>query len=329
MNLETKPHNTYKSEITFLSIMTLILGINCIFFGYLLLPVAAGFYAALLSCEKKEGRILSYVLPLIPPTLSAFVLNTFYSLESIAYVIIGLMIYIGFQKKHNKTTTVLVSTLALLLLMFISFILLALNETGGTFKFEAIKGFYDDAYSSGKIKFTQYLTSFTSTDQNGVVFYNFNASQAVDLYNSFIIMMLPILVIFALVSVGISTRILSSRVRKYNPDDTRLVGWKFVTSPFIAYSYIVITVLAAISQTGVVGISLSFVATILMALYFYIGICATFNFISSKKGKRFAIILITLALFVFSSFTPQIISFIGVFVNNSAYKAKYSEKTGI
>ena len=62
-----------------------------------------------------------------------------------------------------------------------------------------------------------------------------------------------------------------------------------------------------------------------MVVYFYIGICAIFGFVTAKKGKKFAIILIIVLLLVFSSFAPQIISFIGVFVNNINYKAVNSK----
>ena len=88
------------------SILTTLI---CIFFGYLLLPIAAGFYAALLACEKKDGRILSYVLPLIPLVLGVFILNTFYTLEAISYVVIAWILYIGFDKKHKQKSTCLLA----------------------------------------------------------------------------------------------------------------------------------------------------------------------------------------------------------------------------
>ena len=324
MDLEIKSRRSYASEIAFLSIMTLVFGIGCIFFGYLLLPVASGFYAALLACEKREGRILSYVLPLIPITLSVFIINTFYSLDAIAYVVVGLIIYIGFEKKHNKAITTLISVIALLIMFFVSLIFVVLDQYG---QIKALTSFLGNSYKSGKNMFISYLTNSFSVDENGQMFNNYNPAEAVDIYNSFVISLIPLMVIFALASAAIAMRILASNVSKYNSEDKRLVGWKFVTSPFLAYSYLVLVVLSSLSQEGIVGISLSFIATIFMVIYFYVGLCATFNFISKKKSSGFAIVVIVGLFFVIQFSALEIISFIGVFVNNSAYKAKKAKKT--
>lgn len=318
MNFQTKAHCSYKSEIAFLSSMTLIFGFCCLFFGYLILPIAAGFYAALLSVEKKESRVLSYIIPLIPLVVNIFI-NGFCSLEAIGYVLIGAIIFVGFDRKKSKSATAFLATLTLFLIMIISLLLFAFDNLG-TFKLSALTEFYVKLYDSYKEKFISFLTSYTTVDDKGFVFYNFNAAEAVDMYNSFVFSLLPLSIIFAFLAVGVATKLLDSRVRRYNYDDERLIDWRFVTSPFIAYSYIVITAFASLSSTGIVGVSLSFVSSILMAVYFYIGVCVIFAFISSKRGNRFAVLTIFLIIAVFYSFAPQIISFIGVFVNNVMYK---------
>lgn len=321
MDFQSKTPYSYKSEIAFLSIMTLIFGFCCLFLGYLILPVAAGFYAALLLIEKKESRVFSYIIPLIPLVVNVFV-NGFYSLEAIGYVIIGAIVYFGFDRNKSKASTVFFATLIFILLMIISLALLAFDELG-TFKISALADFYADLYESLKTKVIAFLTAYTSVDEEGFIFYNFNASQAVDMYNSFIFSLIPICVIFAFFTVGITIKIFHLRARRYDSSRERLFAWKFVTSPFIAYSYIAILALASLSSQGLVGISLTFVSSILMAVYFYIGICTVFRFISSKKGNRFAVFAIFMFIVIFYSFAPEIISFIGVFVNNSAYKSLY------
>lgn len=326
MNFEPQPTRTYKSELTFLSIMTLIFGFSCLIFGYLLLPVAAGFYAALLATEKKEGRILSYIIPLVLLLANVFI-NGFYSLEAISYVVVGAIIFYGFDRKKNKAYTVFFAVTALVVLMAFSFILLAYDKVG-TFKTSALSDFFIDLYETGKTKFVAFLTSFLSVDENGVTYYNYNPSEAVDMYNSFILMMIPMVAIFSLISVGISSRILGNRITKVNSKDERIEGWKFVTSPFIAYSYVVISIMTSISTQGIVGTALSFVASILMAVYFYIGISSLYGFITLKKSRAFAIVSIALVIFIFYSFAPQIIALIGVFVNNAIYKNHNSENAG-
>ena len=327
MDFHGKTRSTYRSELAFLSAMTLMFGLCCLFFGYLILPVAAGFYAALLYVEKKDSRVLSYIIPLIPLAVNVFV-NGFCSLEALSYVIIGVAIYIAFDRKINKATAVFFTTVILIIMMMISLALLAFDELG-TFEFSALSDFYIDLYESMKTKFVALLTSFTSVDDNGFVFHNFNASVAVDIYNSFVFSLVPLSVIFALFIVGLSMKLLMLRVKKYNEEDARLGSWKFVTSPFLAYSYIVLFAFSTLSSQGVVGLSISFVASILMAVYFYIGICTIFGFIASKKGSTFAILSIAAVLIIFNSFLTELISFVGVFINNSLYKTQNSSNAEI
>ena len=318
MNFQEKTHISYKSELAFLSVMTLLFGFCCLFFGYLTLPLAAGFYAVLLVFEKKENRFFSFVIPLIPLVVNVFI-NGFYSLEAIGYVVVGAVIFAGFERKKNKATTVFMATALLLLMMISSLALLAIDQLG-TLKISELSDFYIDLYESGKTKIIAVLTSFTSVDEEGFVFYNINPSDAVDMYNAFVLSLIPVFIIFALILVGITARIFSSRTKKYNDQDDAINNWRFITSPFLAYSYIAVLALSSLSSAGIVGVSLAFVSTILMAVYFYIGICVVFAFLSSKKGNMFAFLIIFAALAVFTSFAPQIISFIGVYVNNTVYK---------
>ena len=322
MNFEVKTRPTYKSELTFLIFMTLIFGFCCLIVGYLALPVAAGFYAALLSVEKKENRIFSYIIPLIPLVANVFI-NGFYSVEAVTYVAVGTIIFYGYDRRKNKAVISFIASVTVIAFIILSLAFLSFDKLG-TLKISAPLDFYHEFYEVGKLKFVDILTSFTSEDSENFVFYNFNAFEAVDMYNTFVIFCIPLLAILAFFTVGISSKILSSVMRKYNEEDERLVSWNFITTPFLAYAYLVITALSSLSSQGVVGVSLSFVSSILMAVYFYIGISATYTFIRVKKGTRFALIVIPAALVVFSSFLPQLISFIGVFVNNTIYKSKIS-----
>lgn len=318
MNSNIKKTTSYKSDLAFLSTMTFVSGFACLLFGYLLLPLAAGFYAALLTTEKKETRVLSYIIPLLNLVINIF-LNGFYSLEAISYVIVGAILFVGFDKRKSKAATVSFATLTLFFLMILSLVLFAFDKVG-TFKDFAIGDYFIDLYESGKTKFVEVATSFTSVDDEGVTFHQINAGDAVDIYNSAVFYLIPLTAIFAFALVGFSAKIQISRIRKTEKNDESLLHWRFVTPPFLAYSYLVITIFASLNSQGIIGISLLFVSLILMAVYFYIGVTFLYEFISLKKSRGFAIIAIILSILIFASYAPQIISFIGIFVNNRIYK---------
>lgn len=323
MNSETKIQSLYKSETVFLSIMTLVFGFLCLLFGYIMLPFAAGFYAALLAIEKRVTRFFSYVVPLIPLVINAFI-NGFYSLEAISYVVVGLIIFFGYDRQKNKAQAVFLATSALIALMVLSFVLYALDNVG-VFKISAVDEFTFDLYETGKIKFTEFVTSFKSNDDSGLIFQNFNSGEAVDMYNSLILSIIPLGIVFAFVLVGLSVKLFSYRIKKIDSQDEKLVSWKFSTPPFLAYSYIVIAIFASLSKAGILAISLSTVATVFMAIYFYIGFTALFGFVSAKKGRGFALTATVLTFLIFYSFAPQVISYIGVFVNNAIYRSENSD----
>lgn len=327
MNSLAKTQSSYKNEIAFLSIMTLVFGFLCLLFGYIMLPLAAGFYAALLAIEKKGTRFFSYVVPLLPLVVNVFI-NGFYSLEAISYVVIGFIIFLGYDRNKNKALTVFFATCALVLLIIASFILYALDNVG-VFKFSAIGEFVFNLYDTGKMKFIEFVTSFKTAEESGLILQNFNAGEAVDMYNSIILSIVPLGIVFAFVLVGISTKLLTYRIKKIDFQDEKIISWKFITSPFLAYSYIVIAIFASLSRSGILGISLSTVATVFMVIYFYIGFTSLFNFVSAKKGRRFAITATILTFLIFYSFAPQIISYIGVFVNNAAYHSKNSDDLNV
>ena len=232
MDFETKMNSAYKSELTFLSIMTVIFGFVNLFLGYLILPLAAGFYAALLLFEKKENRVLSYIIPLALLVINVFI-NGFYSVEAISYVIVGAIIFVGFDKKKNKAFTFFFATAALIVLMTFSLMLFAFDRVG-TFKISALNEFYLSVYESGKDMFVTFLTSFKTVDEEGFVFHNYNPSEAVEIYNAFVYSLIPFSIIFALIVVGLASKLLCSRVRKFNFKDERVNEWLFVTSPFLA-----------------------------------------------------------------------------------------------
>ncbi len=318
MNSSTEKTASYKSNLAFLSAMTFIFGFACLLCGYLALPVAAGFYAALLTIEKKDARVLSYLIPLLLLVINIF-LNGFCSLEAVSYVVIGAILFVGYDRRKSKAATVSIATLVLVFLMLLSLVLFAFDKVG-TFKNFAINEYFIDLYESGKTKFVEVATSLKSVDAEGVTFHNINAGDAVDIYNSAVFYHIPLIAIFAFVLVGIASKIQFSRIRKDENHKERILSWRFITTPFIAYSYLVITILTSLNSQGIIGVSLLFVSLILMAVYFYIGVTFIFKFLSLKKSRGFAILIIILSIGIFFSYALQLISFIGIFVNNRVYK---------
>ena len=137
MELSLKKRYSYKNTILFLSIMCALSAVGCSLLGYIMLPFAASLYATLLLYESKEKRIISYVLPVIMFVIN-FALNGLLSLEAVAYVIIGVVVYLSYVKKRSKAEGAFIATIVLLLLILISALLFGVyhgNLVQGTYGF--------------------------------------------------------------------------------------------------------------------------------------------------------------------------------------------------
>jgi hypothetical protein len=311
-------NSEYKAEIKFLSFMTALCGAGCILFGYFIVSLAAGFYAALLIAERRGRRIFSYLIPLVLFSVN-ILLNSVYSLGGISYVLLGLIIYFGYTNGKRKSEVVCYGIIAVLALMIFSFALIALYNLN-SFNFLLVDDFYIDLYEKGKTLLIEHLTSFTRIDEQGFTYKMYNSGEAVGIYNAIVLSMIPAILIFSFVQVGIAVKIFTSRIRKLDPEDKKLSSWRFSTTPVISYFYLIVSFFSIFSKEGIVGLSLSFVAILLMAVYFYFGFCALFSFFASKKGTAFAVLVLGLGIILLPSFIPLIISYIGVFINNTIYK---------
>ena len=318
---------TYKSRLTSISVLTVLSAIGCMLLGYVFLPFAAGCYAVLLTVEGERRRLLSYIVPASLFVINAF-LNGIFSLEAVAYVIIGFVIYHGFNTSKSKASVSFLTTALLVILMLMSAVLIAV-EYIGSLSFSGIYEYYENLYEVCKKNFSTVLTSMETTDELGNVYQQINPGDATAMYNTVVISLIPISIITAFVLSGLSIKIFTSKIRKHNSDDIRLVGWKFLTTPLISYFYVICSVVSLIVTTGVAGISISFVTSVFMVVYFYMGVKAVYSFLSKRRGKLFAVLIIGAAIFMFPMFFPSIdwffpylISYIGVFSNNSIYKSE-------
>ena len=88
----------YNRKLTYLVLMLTLCALGCIFLGYIVLPFAAAYFAALIYFEKPEKRVFSYLIPvtmfLVNFIARGFSLNGLLSLDAIAYVVLGVIIYL-------------------------------------------------------------------------------------------------------------------------------------------------------------------------------------------------------------------------------------------
>ena len=317
MQLVLKKSSLYKKIITSLSFLTASCVFGCILLGYIFLPIASAFYAALLVYENKTKRVMSYVLPVVMYLLN-FVLRdfSFYSLEAIAYVVVGVIIYLCCTKNVSKGEAVFWTTLSLSVMLVISAIFIAF-ETLGSFGVTPLEQFFSNLFLSYKSFFVDALTSISIANKEGIYFFAYNPSEAELFFHEIVMLLVPLVILFAFFLSGITFKIFQSVIKRNSGEDCEINSWNFKTSNLIAYFYIAVAILAMfISGSGIFEISVVSINTIFSAVFAYIGVSFIYSLLTIKgKSSFFAIALIVVLFLVFSSFAIQLLSFIGVYFN--------------
>lgn len=313
----------YGSVIFKLSAFTVLSVIGCIIFGYLLLPLAAAFYACILAYEKKSKRVMSYVIPIVMFTVNLLI-SGFYSLEALAYVVVGVIIYFAAVKRISKGEAVFWVSLAVAFMMLLSAILLSFELTGSVGAIP-IKQFYSNLYRNFSDSFISRVTSLTRKTEGGIFTFAFNIYEAEAMLAELIILVIPIFVIASFTIAGLSFKCFSRIVNWLSGEDSEVNEWSFKTSNLIAYFYILLAVLNLFvtSYSGVVGFSLMILSMVFSVIFAYVGIKYTYYFFLSRgRSSLFAKIVIVIAFVLLSSAAVTVFSYIGAVINIAVNKTQ-------
>ena len=205
-----KKSSLYKKTIFKLSLFTTVFVFGCILFGYFFLPMASAFYAALLVYENNSKRVMSYALPVVMFLINLVLRDfSFYSLEAIAYVAVGLIIYLTCNRDISKGESAFWTTFAITVMLVISAIFLAF-ETLGSFGMTPLQQFFSNLFLSYKSFFVDLLTSITVLDKEGVSFFAYNPGEAELFFHEIVILLIPIIILFAFLLSGIAFKIFRS-----------------------------------------------------------------------------------------------------------------------
>ena len=312
MNSIAKKQSVNTSFILPIAILTVVLGLCCIFVSYIALPFAAAFYAALLISENPTKRILSYVIP-AAIFLANLAVNSAYSLEGVAYVLVGLVVYFMFKRGASKGECAFWVTVLIFAMFFLSMLLLAAGEVG-IMSQNAISQFYAQYISVAKTAFIDFVTSFVTKNEEGLLYFVCNVEEAEILFNQLLLMLIPALAISAFLISGITFKVFEATLKRYT-SGTDIKRWSFGTSSLLAYTYVILSILDIFTSDsiGVVPVSISVLVSIFAVVYAYLGFKLVYAITSKKRGRVIATIILLFAFLLLSSISVRLLSYIGVY----------------
>ena len=316
MQISTNGNFSYMRVMVRYTLLTLLSALGCSFFGYVFLPFAAAFYATILLFENPAKRVVSYVLPVIVLAIN-FLLRGMYSLEAVAYLIVGLLICFCIRRNKSKGETAFWLSFAILVCLVVSALLL-IFELSNKAGYASVSKFYSDTFNEYRKVFLDTVTSLIHEDSDGIQSFAYNLYEANLLFRELIIYLIPVAFLLSFVISGLTLKVFCRAVARNAEEDSDIYAWHFGASNVISYFFIAVSFLAFMSNSD--GSAFSYVLftlnTIFTAVFAYIGLKSLYYIVIARgKSRFFAIVLIIIAFALFSSFAFQILSYFGVIVN--------------
>ena len=321
INYNTKK---YSKNMTSIAVLTAIFGIATVFLGYLIVPISAAFYATLLISENKNKRILSYILPVTIVFLDFSLnwVNGFFSEQSIAYVVLGLVLYFCYTKKRSKCECATLLTATTCIFMAIGLVFLGFNEIESP-NFAALAELIKGIYYSEKNVFIEYLSSISSTDEFGIEFFAITREYAEELFHTILCIIPAIFVILAFAISGLAIKFFSAFSKNRIEEDEINDKWMFIPSTIFTYVYITLAILSTFaSGNDIFTLTVINLNCILLPVFAYVGVKFIYFILSSKRGGFFAIVIIAAAICLLTITAIEILSYIGAYITLATNKTK-------
>lgn len=317
---------SYSKTIAYLSFMTALCAFGCILFGYITLPFASAFYAALLLFEQKEKRVLSYVIPIIAFILNfalrGFSLIGLMSLEAVAYILLGVIIYFSYTLSQSKAACAFYTSAATVVMMCISLVFLAFTALKA-FGASVVVQFYSHIYNSVKNVVVNSLVAISNRTEEGIRYFLLNRYDAEIIFDQMVVLLIPITMIFAFIISGIALKLFTSIVSRRTKPDSPINTWSFKTPTSVAVFYLIVSVISLFSYgaSDLFSVSISALSSVFMVVYAYVGLTFAHAVLAQRfKSNGFVTFAFVLAFLLFSSYFLQILSYIGVYYTISSNK---------
>lgn len=308
MQLTLKKNADPAKTVVALALCFFALALGCMYLGYVMLPFAAAFYAALLIYDKK--KIASVIMSVIVLVINVF-FNGILSLDAIGCVILGTLLFFLVKANASKAEAAVWLTAVTAIIICVTLIFVAIRSTR-EFSFEAVKGFYGDFYYSMKEEFSGILANFASLapDQPALAL---SPAEVEALFNNCVLLTPAFILIFAFAVAGFMLKVATALFLSFSGQKEDIFAWQFRATGLLAYFYLIVSVVNFFSQTagGVFAMTVVTLATVFSVVFAYLGAKFLFFIIASRRGSVLAILILVGGFLIASSYAITILSIIG------------------
>ncbi|MBE6635061.1 MAG: hypothetical protein E7617_02505 [Ruminococcaceae bacterium] len=308
---ELKDSYSYTVAMLLLSVLTFIFGIAFAVFGELLLPFATASAAALFVFENPGRRILSFAIPAITLVI-AFVMNGFYAIICVEYIILALLLALLYSKGISKAECVTYMTLVTAVFMVLA-LYLGAGKATGNFTFEAVSDFYSDIYARLRAPIVEFISSRKISLPDGTLENYMSIEEAGYLFDSFAKLLPAMLGVASLVITAIALKLFTAFLFRLSRYGILKSFAFFMPSPITAYAYVAVAILSSFVgiNAGWFAVAIANASEIMMIVFAFIG----FNYLNAlarmSSGRSTMYFIVAAAIIMFGGAALQLLGFIG------------------
>lgn len=311
MIAELRAGKSYKKSIAMLFVVSLVSILGTCVLSEMLLPVAAGFYGALLLFENKS-RIFSLIIAALGVGM-LFIPAAFPPIWGTVSVVCGLLIFLLYRFSFAKSDVAILLTVFVAAAVVLSFVLLAM----------ALKGSYTlaaagDFYSNLRVELREALVNNASQlagsmpENMGEI--NISVEQITAVFDMFVNLLVSVFVIVGFLLSGLALKIFTAVTRRLANTECKIHTWIFKLPSIYAYVYFAVYLLSSFSYGeetfSLVVLNLS---GILSTVFMYLGIKAVYGLFASKGRKILGVVIIIGAVLLLGSLAIDLLSVFGGF----------------
>ena len=302
-----------RKRITLMAALAVALcGVLCVFFGEIVLPLFAAFYAVLILADTSSKKIVSVAFGAVSLAVTVSLFMFDFGTLSLPFACLGgVLIALLFAKGTSKGEIAFYLTAAFSLMLGGS-IYLTFATAAGDYSLSTVVEFANGWYVELRSEFVgQIMESLSSTSSE--IFAQLDEVALSDSFDSVFDLALSVIVIFAFLLTGITLKIFSAFAYRVAKEPQSVVFWRFSTSNFVAYFYCALFVLGFFSGgEGVYAITVSNLFYIFLAVYAYIGFNFALSLISGRFGFALSVIILVAAVMFIGVIALEILSLLGV-----------------
>lgn len=318
---------SYKKTMTSLSVLSLAAALLSVLVSDIFLAPTAAFLAVLMLCERKQGRVLSFVIPAAILSINVVALGLMiiakdlasvtprYSIAAVEGLVLGILLFLFFSKNLSKSESVILMTVVSVVFIFVNLWLLLSRFTGDFSIAGNIKTITElnASYRETFIETMMKVVAGAEASYPLALGEMYTEETIASLYDTLISYTPAAVLLCAFSIVGILCKIFTFTVHRIT-GSSRIYEWKFAVKPIFAYVFCALFTLNVFFSGigGAFTVVIANLYTVFMLVFAYVGFDIISRMILMRRRRSSTIFILLACVIIGGSIAFNLLSVFAV-----------------